>query len=151
MTSFYHCPPIISLKLRVHFDFEELRAQLEEDLGDAPEEVAKRGWRGMAGMMDLLVGLPKDFRRLLRAARRGALRVRIDIAELERFGERLDRAASRLTIGMITAAFIIGTSIMMSVSGDTEYLGMTILASFGFAMATLGGVWVLVSIWRGRR
>jgi len=46
MTSFYHCPPIISLKLRVHFDFEELRAQLEEDLGDAPEEVAKRGWRG---------------------------------------------------------------------------------------------------------
>ncbi|MEN8801742.1 MAG: hypothetical protein ABF297_07170 [Thiogranum sp.] len=101
---------------------------------------------------DLLVGLPKDFRRLLRAARRGAaLRVHIDIAELERFGERLDRAVSRLTIGMITAAFIIGTSIMMSVSGGTEYLGMTILASFGFAMATLGGVWVLVSIWRGRR
>jgi ubiquinone biosynthesis protein len=89
---------------------------------------------------DLLVGLPKDFRRLLRAARRGALRVHTDIAELERFGERLDRAASRLTIGMITAALIIGTSIMMSVSGGTEYLGMTILASFGFAMATLGGL-----------
>ena len=65
----------------------------------SPNEVAKRGWKGMAGMMDLLTGLPKDFRRLLRAARRGALRIHIDIAELERFGERLDRAASRITIG----------------------------------------------------
>lgn len=84
-------------------------------------------------------------------ARRALEKLGPTFVKLERFGERLDRAASRLTIGMITAAFIIGTSIMMSVSGDTEYLGMTILASFGFAMATLGGVWVLVSIWRGRR
>jgi ubiquinone biosynthesis protein len=116
----------------------------------SPGEVAKRGWRGLAGVMDLFVGLPKDFRRLLRAARRGALRVHIDIEELDRFGERLDRAVSRLTIGMITAAFIIGTSIMLSVTGDTEYLGMSILAALGFTMAAVGGLWVLVSIWRGR-
>jgi ubiquinone biosynthesis protein len=116
----------------------------------SPNEVAKRGWRGLAGVMDLFVGLPKDFRRLLRAARRGALRVHIDIDELDRFGERLDRAVSRLTIGMITAAFIIGTSIMLSVTGDTEYLGMSILAALGFTLAAFGGLWVLVSIWRGR-
>ncbi|MGD2055501.1 MAG: AarF/UbiB family protein [Gammaproteobacteria bacterium] len=116
----------------------------------SPNEVAKRGWRGLAGVMDLFVGLPKDFRRLLRAARRGALRVHIDIDELDRFGERLDRAVSRLTIGMITAAFIIGTSIMLSVTGDTEYLGMSILAALGFTLAAFGGIWVLVSIWRGR-
>lgn len=115
-----------------------------------PNEVAKRGWRGLSGIMDLLTGLPKDMRRLLRAARRGALRVHIDIEELEHFGERLDRAVSRLTIGMITAAFIIGTSIMLSVSGDTEYLAMSILAGLGFSLAALGGVWVLLSIWRGR-
>jgi ubiquinone biosynthesis protein len=101
-------------------------------------------------MIDLLTGLPRDLRRLLRAARHGALRVHIDIEELEHFGERLDSSASRLTIGMITAAFIIGTSIMMSVTGDTEYLPMSILAGFGFSLATLGGVWVLLSIWRGR-
>lgn len=117
----------------------------------SPNEVAKRGWRGFAGLMDLLVGLPKDFQRLLRAARRGALRVHIDIAELERFGDRVDRAASRLTIGMITAAFIIGTSIMISVTGDTEYLAISILAGFGFSLAAVGGIWVLVSIWRGHR
>jgi ubiquinone biosynthesis protein len=117
----------------------------------SPNEVVKRGWRGVAGIMDLLVGLPKDFRRLLRAARRGALRIHIDIAELDEFGDRLDRAASRLTIGMITAAFIIGTSIMISVTGDTQYLGISILAGLGFSLAAVGGVWVLVSIWRGHR
>jgi len=115
-----------------------------------PAEVAKRGWKGLAGAMDLLTGLPKDLRRLLRAARRGALRVHIDIEELDRFGERLDRAVSRLTIGMITASFIIGTSIMLSVTGDTEYLGMSLLAVLGFSMAAVGGLWVLFSIWRGK-
>ena len=74
----------------------------------------------------------------------------IQVEELEHFGERLDSAVSRLTIGMITAAFIIGTSIMLSVTGDTEYLAMSILAGLGFSLAALGGVWVLLSIWRGR-
>ena len=115
-----------------------------------PGEVAKRGWKGLAGAMDLLTGLPKDLRRLMRAARRGSLRVHIDIEELDRFGERLDRAVSRLTIGMITASFIIGTSIMLSVTGDTEYLGMSLLAVLGFSMAAVGGLWVLFSIWRGK-
>jgi len=115
-----------------------------------PDEIARRGWRGLAGVVDLLTGLPKDFRRLLRAARHGSLRIHIDVKELEEFGERLDRSISRLTIGMITAAFIIGTSIMLSVTGDTEYLGMSILAVFGFSLAALGGVWVLISIMRGR-
>jgi len=115
-----------------------------------PQEVAKRGWQGLSGLVEVLTGLPRDIRRLVRAARRGSLRVHIDIEELENFGERLDSAVSRLTVGMITAAFIIGTSIMLSVTGDTEYLGMTILAGLGFSMAVLGGIWVLVSIWRGR-
>jgi ubiquinone biosynthesis protein len=116
-----------------------------------PAEVARRGWHGLSGMIDLLTGLPKDLRRLVRAARGGALRVHIQVDELEHFGDRLDSAVSRLTIGMITAAFIIGTSIMLSVTGDTEYLAMSILAGLGFSLAALGGVWVLFSIWRGRR
>jgi len=116
-----------------------------------PGEVAKRGWHGLSGMVDLLTGLPRDLRRLVRAARGGSLRLHIQVEELEHFGERLDSAVSRLTIGMITAAFIIGTSIMLSVTGDTEYLAMSILAGLGFSLAALGGVWVLLSIWRGRR
>jgi ubiquinone biosynthesis protein len=115
-----------------------------------PAEVARRGWHGLSGMIELLTGLPRDLRRLVRAARGGALRVHIQVDELEHFGERLDSAISRLTIGMITAAFIIGTSIMLSVTGDTEYLAMSILAGLGFSLAALGGVWVLFSIWRGR-
>lgn len=115
-----------------------------------PQEIVKRGWHGVSGLIDVLTGLPRDMRRLVRAARKGALRVHINVEELEQFGERLDSAVSRLTVGMITAAFIIGTSIMLSVTGDTEYLAMSILAGLGFSLAVLGGVWVLFSIWRGR-
>lgn len=115
-----------------------------------PAEVARRGWHGLSGVVELLTGLPRDLRRLARAARGGSLRLNVHVEELKYFGERIDSAASRLTIGMITAAFIIGTSIMLSVTGDTDYLAMSILAGMGFSLAALGGVWVLLSIWRGR-
>ena len=159
-------PPDLSLMFKVFLTLDGFARQLNPDfdlvaearpfvrraliMRYSPDEIARRGWRSLGGMVELLTGLPKDFRRLLRAARHGALRVHIDVKELEEFGERIDRSISRLTVGMITAAFIIGTSIMLSVTGDTKYLGMSILASLGFALAVLGGLWVLVSIMRGR-
>jgi len=74
--------------------------------------------------------------------------VEVDIPPLKAFGDQLDRAASRLTIGIVTAALIIGSSIAMTVErgGATSLLGL-----FGFVGAMLGGLWVLLSVWRGGR
>jgi len=44
---------------------------------------------------------------------------------------------------MITAAFIIGKSIMLSVTGDSEYPAMSILAGPGFPLVVPGSARVL--------
>ncbi|HFD38886.1 MAG TPA: ubiquinone biosynthesis protein UbiB [Anaerolineae bacterium] len=112
----------------------------------APDALVKRGRRAMLGLAELFTGLPQDFRRLVRAARRGSLQVHVDVTRLDDFGERLDRAASRLTVGIVTAALIVGTAIVMTIPG-----GGDLVRWLGFIGAAAGGLWVLISVWRSGR
>lgn len=113
-----------------------------------PTTIVTRGWRQLRAITDLLNALPNDVRQLLRAARRGAIQVNIDMPRLDHFGRQLDRAASRLTIGVVTAAMIVGSAIVMTVSQGPEVLGFPLLGVVGFVAACLGGMWLLFSIWR---
>jgi ubiquinone biosynthesis protein len=117
----------------------------------APDAMVKRGWRAAVEMLSLLSGLPQDLSRLLRAARRGRLEVHIDVAQLRRVGNQLDRAASRLVVGIVVAALIIGSSIVMTVPGGPTLLGLPSFGLLGFIGAVAGGLWLLRSIWRSNR
>jgi len=92
--------------------------------------------------LSLIAGLPHDLSQLLRAARRGRLEIHIEIAHLKHVGNQLDGAVNRLALGLIVAALIVGSSIVMTVDG-LHWLGM-----FGFLCASLGGLWLLLSIWK---
>ena len=94
-----------------------------------PEAIAKRGWRNLISVADLLSSLPKDLRKLLRASRKGAIQVDITVRRLDHYVNSIDNAISRLTMGIVTAALIIGSSIIMTVTGGPELFG---LPAFGF-------------------
>lgn len=114
-----------------------------------PDALLKRSRRNVAELTDILSSFPRDLRRLIKSTRRGALRINVNTTQLEQFSRQVDSAASRLTVGMITAALIIGSSIVMTVGGGPTILGLPALGFLGFTSAGIGGVWVLVSIWRG--
>nr|WP_320132762.1 AarF/UbiB family protein [uncultured Holophaga sp.] len=116
-----------------------------------PQAMAQRSWRTLHELLSLLTGLPGDLSRLLRAARRGRLEIHIDVTHLKRVGNQLDRAANRITIGIVVAALIIGSSIVMTVPGGPTLFGLPIFGLVGFLIATIGGIWLLVSIWRTRK
>jgi ubiquinone biosynthesis protein len=113
-----------------------------------PEAIARRGWRNLVGVADLLSSLPKDLRKLLRASRKGAIQVDITVRRLDQYVNHLDNAISRLTMGIVTAALIIGSSIIMTVKGGPELFGLPAFGFLGYAFATIGGIWLLLSIWR---
>jgi len=117
-----------------------------------PNALARRSWRTLTNTLDILTGLPQDLRQLLRAARSGRFKLQIDVERLKRFGDQLDRAASRIAIGNVIAALIIGSSIVMTVEGGPIFLGLPLFGLLGFAGAVVGGIWLLFSIWRsGKR
>ncbi len=126
------------------------RAMLERF---APDVLVRRGRRTLSGLVDLLRDMPRDVHRLLQSARRGKLQMHIEVDTLRAFGEQVDRAANRLTMGIITASLVIGSSIVMnSVGGGVSNRWLMALGVLGFVGAALCGVWILFSIWRsGRR
>lgn len=113
-----------------------------------PEMIAKRGWRNLISLVDLLSSLPKDLRKLLHATRKGALQVDINVTHLDYYVNRTDSAISRLTMGIITAALIIGSSIIMTVKGGPEIFGLPAFGFLGFTFAAICGIWLLMSIWQ---
>jgi ubiquinone biosynthesis protein len=116
-----------------------------------PTTLIKRSWRAASEALSLVGGLPHDISRLLRAARRGRLEIHIDVTHLKHVGNQLDGAANRLVVGIVVAALIIGSSIVMTVSGGPTLLGLPIFGLIGYLGAAAGGVWLLVSIVKSHR
>jgi ubiquinone biosynthesis protein len=102
-------------------------------------------------MFSLLAGLPQDLSHLLRAVRRGRLEIHIDVTHLRRVGDQLDSAANRIVIGIVVAALIVGSSIVMTVLGGPTLLGLPAFGLVGFLGAIVGGIWLLISILRSGR
>ncbi len=116
-----------------------------------PSALIRRGGKALTEMMSLIAGLPHDLSRLLRAARRGRLEIHIDVTNLRHVGNQLDSAANRLVIGIVVAALIVGSSIVMTVPGGPHLFGLPALGLLGFTSAAIGGVWLMLSIWKSNR
>lgn len=116
-----------------------------------PEVLARRAWQTLRRTMTVAEQLPHDVSRLLRNARRGRVHVGIDIAHLKRVGDQIDRAANRLTMALVIAALIIGSSIVMTVRGGPTLFGLPAFGFIGFAGAFVGGLWLIRAIWRSSR
>lgn len=114
----------------------------------APAALARRGWHALSDGINVLAGLPHDLRQMLRRARQGQFHLNIEVPRLKQFGAQMDHSVNRLTIGIVIAALIIGSSIVMTVSGGPTLLGLPVFGLLGFVGAVLGSLWLLFSIWR---
>jgi ubiquinone biosynthesis protein len=116
-----------------------------------PRALALRGWGSLQRGLALAGSLPGDLARLLRSARHGRVQVGLEIAHLKRVGDQIDSAASRLAMALVTAALIIGSSIVMTVGGGPTLLGLPAFGLMGFLGALVGAAMLGRSIRRGRR
>jgi ubiquinone biosynthesis protein len=116
----------------------------------SPKELAKRGKKGITDGFDLVTGLPKDAWDLIRIMRNGQFKFHMEVNQMEHFLDRLDKSITRITVGIVIAALIMGSSIVMTVAGGQIPIGLEYFSMIGFAGAVLGGLWMMFSIWRGR-
>ncbi|HSW09055.1 ABC1 kinase family protein [Aquabacterium sp.] len=129
----------------------EAQPLLRQALQDryAPQELARRSWGSLRRVATLIGGLPHDLAQLLRTVRRGRIQVQIDVTDLRPVVDQLDRAAQRIAVGLVVAALIIGSSIVMTVGGGPQLLGLPAFGLIGYVGAVLGALW-LVFKGRGR-
>jgi ubiquinone biosynthesis protein len=120
----------------------------------APAEMGRRGGASLGHFIGLVGSMPRELARLLKDARRGRLRIDLDLKRLDGFGRGLQSTIDRLTVALMTASVVIGSSLVMTVTSGPELFGIpifTLLGSLGFLMAFCNSVWVIAAIWRSRR
>jgi ubiquinone biosynthesis protein len=160
-------PPDLALFIKAFISLEGMGRELDPELdlaGEAipmlreallvryaPAAMAKRGWHAASEISKLMTDLPRDLSQLLRAARRGRLELHIDVGHLKHVGDQLDGATNRLIVGIIVASIIVGSSVVMTVSGGPTLFGLPFFGLLGFIFATIGGIWLILSISRSNK
>jgi ubiquinone biosynthesis protein len=116
-----------------------------------PKVLAGRVGHALQQTLATVERLPHDIAHLLRRARRGQLQVGIEVAHLKHTADQIDRASNRLSMALVIAALIIGSSIVMTVSGGPTLFGLPAFGLLGFAGAVGGALWLVHSIRRDHR
>ncbi|HEY4999215.1 MAG TPA: AarF/UbiB family protein, partial [Usitatibacter sp.] len=109
-----------------------------------------------------LSGIAREMGRAMRAAPRlietlsrrladDGVAIRLEVREIETFSRHLERSVNRLTIGMVTAALIVGSSILMAMSNSQTSFAAWFLGAVGVAISFVNSVWLIVTIRRSRR
>ncbi len=110
-------------------------------------------------VMNVLRRAPDDMRELLDKAKAGQIRIIFHHEGLDDLSAQMERSANRLTLGIIIAAIVIGSSIVLTAGnkalGQQSSLPVignfpisVIVAGFGFAFAVVIGLWVAWGILR---
>jgi ubiquinone biosynthesis protein len=116
-----------------------------------PRALAKRAERGLEDALALVSDLPRDVVRLVKEVRRGKFKIELDLKRLDHFGAQLDRSSNRLTLGVLIAALIVGSSIVMTVEGGPTLFGLPLFGLLGFLAACFLSMFLFFSIWRSGR
>ncbi|MFP5418258.1 MAG: ABC1 kinase family protein [Gammaproteobacteria bacterium] len=113
-----------------------------------PQALFARGRESVREALEVIADLPRDLHRLFRDVRRGRVKIDLDLKRLDHFGHQLDRASSRITMGILTASLVVGSSIIMTVEGGPKLFGLPLFGLLGFLIAFFNSLWIIVSIWR---
>ena len=116
-----------------------------------PRVLARKTWAHLRRTLSFFEKLPHDLSRLLRNARRGKLHIHLDIAHLTRVGDQINQAANRISMALVIAALIVGSSIVMTVEGGPTLWGLPAFGFLGFCGAVVGGLWLVRSIRRSHQ
>lgn len=116
-----------------------------------PKALLQRGQHGLMSGLGLLTGLPRDLGQLLKLVRRGKMTIDLDLKRLDHFGQQLNRSTNRLTLGIVTGALIIGSSIVMTVPFGPKLFGVSFMGFLGFTIAFLNSIWLIFSIMRSSK
>ena len=105
--------------------------------------IARNAKTQLRTLLQMAGSLPQDFFRLIRMLQKGKFGITLDLKHSDRISHQIDSAANRLTMGIVTAALIIGSSIVMSIETGPKFIGFV-----GYLIAFANSLWIIWSVWR---
>ncbi len=116
-----------------------------------PTRLAYQGIKTLRDLYDLLKVAPREAELLLRKLKRGRFAIELQDRGLQNLMLELDRASNRIAFGLIVAALIIGSSLILKLNVGPFLWGYPVIGLTGYLFAGILGVWLVVAILRSGR
>ncbi|WP_172369077.1 ABC1 kinase family protein [Sporosarcina jiandibaonis] len=119
-----------------------------------PMNIIQNSWRDVVENIEILLHLPKDFKKLTSTVGKGKLKLDINVQQLQTILGRLDRISNRLSFSIILLAFsilMVGLIIGSAIAGQTNLLWRFPIIEAGSIIATLMFIFLIFSIFRSGR
>ena len=101
--------------------------------------------------LNLARNIPRDLKEIINRINNNKFKINLEHRGLDRFTAEFDRSVNRLSLSMILAAMIIGSSIIMQTDKGPKLMGFPALAFLGYSVAALIGFWLIYAILRSGR
>jgi len=113
-----------------------------------PPEIWRRVRRRIHQILALQSKLPKRLNTIFDRVERGELQIPLEHRNLEGLQNTLQHVANRLTVGIIAAAMIIGSSLIITTGVPPLLFGYPALGIVGYLFSGILGAWLIISILR---
>ncbi|NLV25279.1 MAG: AarF/ABC1/UbiB kinase family protein [Deltaproteobacteria bacterium] len=95
--------------------------------------------------------LPWDIKELINRLNQDKFRIDLRHQGFERLIVDLDKASNRISFSLLTAALVVGSSLIMQTDKGPLLFGFPILGLIGYSIAALLGLWLALAILRSGR
>lgn len=101
-------------------------------------------------LRSILNDVPLSARRVLTQLANNELRIGIEVEKAEQMQVAVRDVANRITLGVITAALIMGSALLVRVGAGLKIFDLPIISFLGFLLAAGLGIYVVFQILTGR-
>lgn len=91
----------------------------------------------------LFTEIPRRLREILEEVANGRLTLRIRLSDLEDILKGVHKIANRITVGLVIAALLVSSALMMRVGGGFSVLGYNGFAVIGITLAIIASGWLI--------
>jgi ubiquinone biosynthesis protein len=115
-----------------------------------PENIWRSIRNNLSHMWALQRQLPRRLGHIIEKLERGELAVKFEHENLDPLHHTLEDIASRLTVAIIVASVVIGSSLLVTAEAGPMLFGFPALGVIGYVISAVLGLWIVFNILRSR-
>ena len=119
---------------------------LKQRLG--PQNLAQNTYSHILDWSRVFKKAPTKISHILDVAEKGCLKLEIEPQSAKRISSDINAASNRLSLSLMISAVIVGSSMIIQTNMKPHLWGVPLLGVFGFLMAALFGLWLIIYIVR---
>ncbi len=114
------------------------------------QELSRQSFKLLRDIYRLLRILPGELELIVTRLRRGELSVQLQHRGLEKLIAQIDRTGNRLSLSLVIAALIVGSSLIIQIDRGPRLFNYPAVGILGFVIAGIFGIGLIITILRSR-